>query len=267
MAAERVTFSKQERVGVITLNRPEVRNALSPDMVSELARALRDCRSPDVGAVLITGVGGAFCAGADLKDFVAQLEQGGPEALSQHLRSLAEALHRDVVLAIRRLEKPVVAGINGVAAGAGFSLTLACDLRIASSGARFLMAYANIGCTADGGSTYLLPRLVGSAKAMEIYLANQPLSAERALEIGLVSQVVPAEELAQHALETALRLAQGPTLAYGRVKVLFDRCWGCDLERQLDAETEAISNIGLTYDFQEGIRAFTQKRQARFQGQ
>jgi 2-(1,2-epoxy-1,2-dihydrophenyl)acetyl-CoA isomerase len=236
-------------------------------MVTQLARAFQDCRSPDVRAVLITGVGGAFCAGADLKDLVAQLEQGGPEALSQHLRTLAEAMHRDVILGIRRLEKPVVAGINGVAAGAGFSLMLACDLRIASSSARFFMAYANIGCTADGGSTYLLPRLVGSAKAMEIYLANQPLSAERALEIGLVSQVVPAEELDQHALETALRLAQGPTLAYGRVKALFEQCWGCDLEHQLDAETEAISTIGLTHDFQEGIKAFTQKRQAWFQGQ
>jgi 2-(1,2-epoxy-1,2-dihydrophenyl)acetyl-CoA isomerase len=236
-------------------------------MVTDLGRVLQGCRAPDIRAVLITGVGGSFCAGADVKDLLAQLEQGGPEVLSQHLRSLAGALHRDVILGIRRLEKPVVAGINGVAAGAGFSLMLACDLRIASSNARFLMAYANIGCTADGGSTYLLPRLVGSAKAMEIYLANQPLSAQRALEVGLVSQVVPAEELDQHALETALRLAHGPTLAYAQVKALFHRCWECDLDTQLDAETQAITSIGLTHDFQEGIRAFTQKRQPRFQGQ
>lgn len=267
MISDRIKFSKREHVGMITLNRPEARNALSLEMIKELGQVLRDCRSPDVRAVLITGTGGAFCAGADVKDFVAELEQGGSEALSQHLRTLAGALHQDVILAIRRLEKPVVAGINGVAAGAGFSLMLACDLRIASSNARFLMGYANVGCTADGGSTYLLPRLVGSAKAMEIYLASQPLSAERALEIGLVSRVVPAEELDQHALETALRLAEGPTAAYGRVKDLFNRCWDCDLEAQLEAETEAISSIGLTHDFQEGIRAFTQKRQSRFEGQ
>jgi 2-(1,2-epoxy-1,2-dihydrophenyl)acetyl-CoA isomerase len=266
MAADQVQFNKRDHVGVVTLNRPEARNALTPDMVATLGKVLQDCRSPDIRAVLITGVGGAFCAGADVKDFVTQLEQGGPEALSQHLGSLAGALHRDVVLATRRLEKPVVAGINGVAAGAGFSLMLACDLRIASSNARFLMAYANIGCTADGGSTYLLPRLVGSARAMEIFLANQPLSAQSALEIGLVSRVVPAEELDQHALETTIHLAQGPTLAYGRVKALFNRCWDCDLASQLDAETEAIGGIGLTRDFQEGIRAFVQKRQAWFRG-
>ena len=267
MIADRVEFSKREQVGVITLNRPEARNALSPEMVAQLGQALRGCRSPSIRAVLITGAGGAFCAGADVKDFVAQLEEGGPDGLSQHLRSLAGALHQNVILAIRRLEKPVVAGINGVAAGAGFSLMLSCDLRIASSSARFLMAYANIGCTMDGGSSYLLPRLVGSAKAMEIFLANQPLSAERALEIGLVSAVVPAEDLDRHALETAMRLAEGPTLAYGRVKTLFNQCWGCDLESQLDAETEAISDIGLTHDFQEGIRAFTQKHRARFHGE
>ena len=143
---------------------------------------------------------------------------------------------------------------------------LACDLRIASSNARFLMAYANIGATADGGSTYLLPRLVGAGKAMDIYLASQPLSAESALEMGLVSQVCPAEDLDRHALETAMRLAQGPTLAYGRVKALFDRSWEADLVTQLDAETEAISGISLTSDFQEGIRAFADKRSPWFQG-
>jgi 2-(1,2-epoxy-1,2-dihydrophenyl)acetyl-CoA isomerase len=266
MSSDRVKFSRQDNVAVITLARPEARNALTPDMVADLGRALQSCGSSDVRAVLITGSGGAFCAGADVKELVSQLEQGGPEGLSRRLNDLAGALHREVILPIRRLPKPVVAGINGVAAGAGFSLTLACDLRVASADARFLMAYANIGGTADGGASYLLPRLVGLGRAMEIYLASQPLSAQRALELGLVGQVVPVEEFDRHVLETTVRLSQGPTLAYGRVKALFDRSWDADLASQLDAETEAISSIGLTRDFQEGIRAFAQRRQPWFRG-
>ena len=143
---------------------------------------------------------------------------------------------------------------------------LACDMRIAASDARFLMAYANIGATADGGSTYLLPRLVGAGKAMDIYLASQPISAEMALEMGLISQVCPAADLDRHTLETATRLADGPTVAYGRAKALFDGSWDSDLASQLDAETEAISLSALTSDFQEGIRAFSDKRKPWFQG-
>ena len=266
MAPERVNFSRKASLGVITLNRPEARNALTADMIGDMAQALKSCQQPDVRAVLITGSGGAFCAGADVRDFRERLEGGGPEGLSSHLQALADSLHREVIIPIRRLDKPVVAAVNGVAAGAGFSLALACDVRVAASNARFLMAYANIGCTADGGSTFMLPRLVGTGRAMEIYLANQPIGAEYARELGLVNQVFPAESFEQHALETATRLSQGPTVAYGRVKALFDRSWGSDLETQLDDETTAISEMGRTGDFQEGIRAFNQKRPPWFQG-
>ena len=261
-----IQFNEIGNIGIISMNRPEARNALNLQMVRELGRAVKSCRSKDVRSVLITGAGNAFCAGADVKGFVEQLESGGPEGLSQHVAEIAGLLHREVVLGLSRLEKPVVAAVNGVAAGAGFSLTLACDIRIASSNARFLMAYANIGATADGGSTYLLPRLVGTAKAMEIYLANQPMSAQAAHEIGLVSQVCSPDELDRHARETAMRLASGPTMAYSRVKDLFRRSWTAELEAQLDAETQEISKIALTRDFQEGIRAFADKRQAWFQG-
>ena len=266
MISHKIDFTRKDSLAVITINRPEARNALSPDMVTDLGRAIDDCRRPEIRAVLLTGVVGAFCAGADVADFNNQLEQGGAEGLSRHISGLADALHRKVIIAIRRLEKPVVAAINGVAAGAGFSLALACDLRVASSSSRFIMAYANIGCTADGGSTFMLPRLVGAGKAMEIYMASQPIGAEYALELGLVNQVCPTDNFDRHALETATRLAQGPTIAYGRVKALFDRSWENDLESQLAAETEAISNITATGDFQEGIRAFTQKRIPWFQG-
>lgn len=266
MTSSKIDFTRKDSLAVITLNRPEARNALSPDMVADLGRAIADCRRPEIRAALLTGAGGAFCSGADVKDFAGCLEQDGAAGLSRHLRRLADSLHREVIIPIRRLEKPVVAAINGVAAGAGFSLALCCDLRVASAGSRFIMAYAGIGCTADGGSTYMLPRLVGAGRAMEIYLASQPIGAEYALELGLVNQVCPADNFERHALETAARLAQGPTLAYGRVKALFDNSWAADLESQLDAETDAIGNIALTGDFQEGIKAFTQKRLPWFQG-
>ena len=265
MAGE-VDLVRKDGLAVITLNRPAARNALSPGMVADLGRAIGECRRPEARAVLLTGTDGAFCAGADVKDFAEELERGGPEGLSRHLDGLAAALHSEVILGIRRLEKPVVAAINGVAAGAGFSLALACDLRLAAADARFILAYAGIGCTADGGSTYMLPRLVGMGRAMEIYLASQPIGAEYARELGLVNQVCPVEGFERHALEMAARLAQGPTRAYGRVKGLFDGSWGSDLEGQLAAERAAIGEIAYSGDFQEGVRAFVGKRPAWFQG-
>jgi 2-(1,2-epoxy-1,2-dihydrophenyl)acetyl-CoA isomerase len=266
MVASPVQFSIVDDVGIITLNRPEARNALTAQMVGDLGKAVQSCQNSDVRAVLITGSGDAFCSGADVKVFVDHLEASGPEAVSQNVAEVAGALHTEVIIGLRRLGKPVVAAVNGVAAGAGFSLTLACDLRIAASTARFFMAYANIGATADGGSTYFLPRLVGAARAMEMYLASQPISAESALAMGLVSQVCPRDELEGQSMEIAARLARGPTLAYGRVKALFQQSWGAQLEDQLEMETREISEIALTRDFQEGVRAFTEKRQARFQG-
>lgn len=261
-----VTLARKDSLAVITLDRPESRNALAPGTITQLGDALEECGRREVRAVLITGRGGAFCSGADVKDFAGTLEREGPAGLSAHLDSLADTLHRRVILAIRQLEKPVVAGINGVAAGAGFSLALACDLRLAASSARFLMAYANIGCTPDGSSTYMLPRMVGLGKAFEIYTASQPMSAEYAREVGLVNQVFPDTGFERHALETATRLAQGPTAAYARAKALFNQSWDNGLEQQLDAETAGISGIALTRDFQEGIRAFDAKRQPWFQG-
>ena len=266
MAGGLVDLSNQGAVGIITLNRPEARNALNPEMFQELGSAIQGCRDPDMRAVIITGSGGSFCAGADVKDFVNQLENSGPEGLHQHLKHLADAFHRHVIIPIRQLDKPVIASIDGVAAGGGLSLALACDLRVASDSARFLMAYGNIGATADGGSTYLLPRLIGTARAMELYLSDQPIGAQRALDMGLLNQVFPTAELERSTLEFAARLAQGPTVAYGRVKALFYSSWDASLAGQLDAETEYISNITMTDDFQEGIKAFAEKRSPRFQG-
>ena len=253
-------------VATITLDRPESRNALTPEMIAALGQAIASCNAPPIRAVLLTGAGGAFCAGADVKQLADTLDQGGPQAIAQHIRQLADALHHQVVLPLCRLPKPVIAAVNGPAAGAGFSLTLAADVRLAAQSARFLMAYANIGAPADGGSTWLLPRLLGAGRAMELYLASQPVGAPRALELGLVSQVCPDDELPRHAHETAQRLAAGPTAAYARVKQLYHQSWHNALETQLDAETEAFAQTALTRDFQEGIKAFATRRQPWFQG-
>ena len=148
MGSGLINFSSSHDVGIITLNRPEARNALSTEMFNDLAEAIRSCRSPDVRAVLITGSGEAFCAGADVRQFDNRLEDGGPQGISSHLREAADGFHKHVILEIRRLEKPVVAGVNGVAAGGGFSWMLSCDLRVASESARLLMAYAGIGAAA-----------------------------------------------------------------------------------------------------------------------
>ncbi len=266
MPDESVRFTTSGAVGIITLDSPETRNALTPEMIGTLGRAVEQCALPSVRAVLLTGAGGAFCAGANVRQLAATLEGSGSGGISQAIRDLAGALHAQVVLPLRRLPKPVVAGINGAAAGAGFSLALAADLRVSAQSARFLMAYANIGAPADGGSTWLLPRLLGTGRAMELYLASQPIGAPRALELGLVSQVCPDEDLDRHALETATRLAAGPTIAYGRVKELYERSWDSTLEEQLDAETEAFARTARTQDFQEGIRAFANRRQPWFQG-
>ena len=266
MSSDTILFKQSGSVATITLNRPESRNALTPQMITDLGDAIHSCAAGEIRAVLLTGAGDAFCAGADLKGLVTRLESDGPQGLSEEIGQVAGTLHERVVLPLLRLKKPVVGAINGVAAGAGFSLMLACDLRIASNGARFLMAYGNIGATADGGSTYLLPRIVGSAKAMELYLASQPLGAESALEMGLVTQLCDKEALAQHALETAIRLAQGATVAYGRVKELFLNSWSSSVEDQLEAETQAFVDISLTRDLQEGVKAFTEKRPPWFQG-
>lgn len=265
MDQSHIELNNEAGVATISLNRPQVRNALTPDMMAALATALKECQGDDIRAVVITGRGGAFCSGADVKDLTDTLAKGAQE-LSRQLKEIADLFHHEIVMGIRQLQKPVIASIGGVAAGGGFSLALACDMRIASQQARFALAYSNIGSTADGGSTYYLPRLLGPALALEVYLMNQPISAQRALEMGLVNRVVPADELEKHTGEMARRLASGPTTAYGRTKALIDRSWDSDLISQMDEEARVFSETALTHDFQEGITAFVEKRGPRFRG-
>ena len=253
--ADKVSLTTEGGVALVTLNAPEARNALTNETIDELSDAFAECRSGAVRAVVLTGSGNAFCSGADLREFYSWLELG-EEEFSARVQAIADRIHTKVIETIRNLPKPVVASVNGVAAGAGAAIALACDFRIASEEARFFLAFANIGATADSGSTYYLPRLVGQAKAMEIYLMKQPMSAQACLEAGLFNRVCAPDKLGEHTMEIAHQLASGPTVAYGRVKALMDRSWTADLHVQLKEEAEMLGASGLTHDFQEGVRAF-----------
>lgn len=247
------------------MNKPEKRNALDKMMIEELSDALDKASSQTVRSVLITGKGGSFCSGADVSTFYEKLD-GDPTILEQYISELADMLHHSVIEKIYRLDKPVVAGINGVAAGAGMSLSLACDLRICSQSSRFVMAYSQIGCTADGGSTFFLPRIVGLAKAKELYLMNSPISAEYALDIGLVNQMVTDSSFDRHCLELGLRLSEGPTKAIGSTKKLFNQSFHNELNDQLNSETQAICEISRSKDFRNGVQSFIEKKRTWFQG-
>jgi 2-(1,2-epoxy-1,2-dihydrophenyl)acetyl-CoA isomerase len=247
-------------VATFTLSRPEALNALTIPMKRELLRALRGAgKDRTVRAVILTGAGRAFCAGQDLKE---RLEADAPP-LGEELRER----YNPIVLAMRRLEKPVVAAVNGVAAGAGMSLALAADLRIASESASFVLAFGRIGLVPDSGATWSLPRLVGAAKAMEIALLDEPLTAAEALRIGLVAKVVPAEALAEEAQALARRLADGAPRAISMTKRALEGAFDRDLEAALDYEAHLQDVAGRTTDHAEGIAAFLEKRAPKFTGE
>src|SRR5471032_1820478 len=200
-----VLFEVRDNVAHVTLNRPQTGNALDVEMAKELmAVSLRCAGDPSIRAVLLSGAGNRFCVGGDVKAFAAQ------EQLPQYLREVTTYLHLAVSRFVR-LDAPVIAAVQGSAAGGGFSLAISCDLVIAAESATFLMAYSNIGMAPDGSSTYFLPRLVGFKRAMELTLTNRVLSAREACEWGIVTEVVPPDRLAARAEELAKSLAQGPT--------------------------------------------------------
>jgi 2-(1,2-epoxy-1,2-dihydrophenyl)acetyl-CoA isomerase len=260
MSNDSVLLEVHDGVAHITLNRPQAGNALDLEMAKQLmAAALRCEADPSVRAVLLKGAGKSFCAGGDVKVFVAQKE------LPAYLREITSYLHL-AISRFARLDAPVIAAVQGSAAGGGFSLAISCDLVIAAESAMFLMAYSKIGMAPDGGSTYFLPRLVGLKRAMELALTNRVLSAREACEWGMVTEVVAPENLAARAEELARSLAQGPTGAFGSAKRLLHGGWNQTLETQMELESRAIAEAGATADGQEGIRAFVEKRKARFGG-
>jgi 2-(1,2-epoxy-1,2-dihydrophenyl)acetyl-CoA isomerase len=254
-----VLLTIEQAVATVTLNRPRVLNAIDAHMARSLADAIeRIARDGTARVLLLRGEGRAFCAGGDVASFAVEDPAAAVEAIIDPFHSALRGLDA--------LKLPTLAAVQGPVAGAGFSLALACDLCLAADDAVFTMAYSRIGASPDGSATYRLPRLVGERKALELALLTEPVDAAGALGLGLVNRVVPAASLQSEAISMALRLAQGPTAAYARIKHLVGRSLGNDLPAQLDLEREAFLAGTGTADFKEGAQAFLAKRPPQFEG-
>jgi 2-(1,2-epoxy-1,2-dihydrophenyl)acetyl-CoA isomerase len=252
-----VETSRDGAVLTITLNRPDVLNAFNKSMHDALAAALKDARDPEVRAVVVTGAGRGFCVGQDLTEF-----QEASGEIADRLR----ASYHPNIHAVRALEKPVIASVNGPAAGAGLSFAAACDIRIAADSATFIPAFINIGLVPDSGGTFFIAGLLGSARAFEWMTSGRRLSAAEAEQWGLVSEVVEADRLPERTAELATGLASMPTRAIGMTKRLFDAARTNSLDEQLELEAQLQSAATQSEDFREGAAAFLEKRDPKFKG-
>jgi 2-(1,2-epoxy-1,2-dihydrophenyl)acetyl-CoA isomerase len=251
-----------EGVATITLNRPDKLNAINEPMQAELAGALdRIEGDAAIRALLLTGAGRAFSAGQDLTDRVMGEGEAPPD-----LGDTLDRLHNPLIRRLRRLERPIVCAVNGVAAGAGANLALACDLVLAARSAKFIQAFCRLGLVPDAGGTYVLPRLVGAARAMGLALLGEPLTAEQAAAWGLIWRVVDDEQLMPEAKALARRLATQPTRGLGLIKRALNASAANTLGEQLDLERDLQREAGRTRDYREGVRAFLEKRSPSFEG-
>ena len=262
MSVSSILTQVEGGVARITLNRPDVLNSFDTPMALELQEALARVEADQsVRAVYLTGAGRAFCAGQDLGEAVAR-EGKGTLNFAEHLRRT----YNPIVAALRALPKPVVCGVNGVAAGAGANLAFACDLVIASADAKFIQAFINIGLVPDTGGSFFLPRLVGTAQATALMMLGLPITAEQAQQTGLIYKVVPAGTLEEGGYGIARQLAGQPTAAIGLIKQLLRASLYNTLEQQLELEAEIQQRASDTMDFAEGVRAFLEKRKPSFTG-
>jgi 2-(1,2-epoxy-1,2-dihydrophenyl)acetyl-CoA isomerase len=261
MSYETVRYAVEDGVARLTLDRPEAYNAVDATMARELLDvATRADADPAVRAMLVTGAGKAFCGGGDVKSMAA----AGAE-----LPFLLKRLTADIHMAISRMQRmaaPVVMAVNGAAGGGGMSFALAGDLVLAAESARFTLAYAALGLSPDGSSSYVLPRLVGLRKAQELMLTNPMLTAAEALAMGLINRVLPDDALMAEAEALARRLADGPTRAHGAVKALLQETFSGTLETQMERESRIMGEVARSADAQEGVKAFVEKRKPRFTG-
>ena len=256
-----VLVSLDAGVLTITLNRPEKLNALNPQMHQLLRAALeRATDEPAIRAVLLTGAGRGFCTGQDLAE--RDVTGAAPIDLSVSLGSH----YNPLVRRLRALPKPIICAVNGVAAGAGANIALACDLVIAARSASFIQAFSKIGLMPDAGGSYFLPRLIGTARAMGLALLAEKLDAEQAVQWGLIWKVVDDDQLASEAAALAHRLASGPTRGYGLLKKAMYASSGNSLDAQLDLERDLQREAGYSEDYREGVTAFKEKREPRFKG-
>ena len=256
-----LAFSIEGAIARVQFDRPQVLNAIDVAMAAAFnAACMAIARDPAVRVVVLSGAGRAFMAGGDLATFHADAERADDTA-----RAIIDPLHAGLAV-LADINAPVIAGLQGAVAGAGVSLALAADLAIAAADARFTLAYAKIGASCDGSSSWSLPRVVGLRRALEIALLADPLDASAALAFGMVNRVVPAATLAVEVETLAQRLAAGPTLAYGKIRRLLRTSFERDLAAQMNAERDAFCESAKTQDFAEGVAAFLGKRSARFEG-
>jgi 2-(1,2-epoxy-1,2-dihydrophenyl)acetyl-CoA isomerase len=264
MTYSTLLYEQQDSVAILTFNRPDKSNAFDETMIAETLDALKTIeRDAHVRAVVVTGAGKNFCAGQDLFPLLDYYQSGRAVPFADHVR----ASYNQIVAKIRTIEKPFIAAINGAAAGAGLGIACACDLRHASEHAKFRMAFVGIALAPDSGTSFLLPRLIGWGRALEMAITNETLDANKALQYGLVNRVFSADELMPKTMEFARQLALAPTRAIGLTKRAFNRALTCDLETALEYEAILQGIAGRTSDHREGVQAFIEKRAPRFTGQ
>ena len=259
--ADELLYGVKDRVATLTLNRPDKLNAFTGPMIERWAWALTEAqRDPDVNVVVVTGAGTAFCAGGD----VARMGQGEPTPL-EHKNMLWEHIHR-VPKALEVMDKPVIAMVNGVAVGAGMGMAVMCDVRIASDAARFSTGYVRVGLVPGDGDTYFLPRLVGTARALELLWTADFIEAAEALRLGIVNRVVPADRLAEDTYALARKIAEGPQIPIRMIKRLVYQSLRLDLRTHLDLVSSHMAVVRETEDHKEGVQAFKDKRPPKFTG-
>jgi 2-(1,2-epoxy-1,2-dihydrophenyl)acetyl-CoA isomerase len=262
MEFETLTFERDGGVAIVSLNRPDAANSLNVQMAEDLLKVATHCDSnSDIRCVVFTAKGKMFSAGGDLHTFAAQ-----GEGMAEYMRYATTGMHA-AISRFSRMNAPYIVAVNGVAAGAGFSMAISGDMVFAAQSAKLTMAYTRAGVSPDGSSTYFLPRLVGHVKAMQLIYMNDLLSADQALEWGLINEVVPDDKLMERVMEVAQQLAAGPTLAYGESKRLIADSLGNSMETQMEMETRAIAGLArASEDTVNAIDAFVNKRKPEFKG-
>ena len=263
MGYETILVEKKNQIGRITLNRPSALNAINDKMGEELHSALKEMeKDNETRCLIITGAGRAFTAGEDVSGLKERYGSGSHPSLGDHLRKK----YHPIILRIRDMEKPIIARLNGIAAGSGASLALACDIRIASEEAGLKQAFIGVGLVPDSGSSYFLTRMIGPGKALELIMTGRTINAQEAEHLGSVHKVVPATELDTAVDEMASKLASGPTKALGLSKRIVNRTTNLDLPETLEYEAAHQEIAGRTHDHLEAVKAFLEKRKPTFRG-
>jgi 2-(1,2-epoxy-1,2-dihydrophenyl)acetyl-CoA isomerase len=264
MSDEKILLTeKKNGVGIITLNRPDKLNAFSDELTFQLQDALKEMeKDKEVRAIILTAAGRGFCAGQDLQSRSIAQEMGERPSLGDSIRRR----YNPIVIKLRRIEKPIIAAVNGVAAGAGASIAFACDYRIVTDKVNFIQSFTKVGLIPDSGATFILTRLVGLTKAFELMLSADKLSAEEALNLGIINKIVGEDDLMKEAVALAEKLAAGPTKAFGLTKRAVNRAVFDDLEELLEYEASLQEIAGRSDDFAEGVKAFVEKRTPQYTG-